>query len=170
MAAPVLAETPDQAALRAVLEETGVNVRDHERHDVAIEDCTITTHWWKKQKDGTWLLWSSFQFNMAKAVLKEGEPGEFVVMALEGHHEQEDMALFMFEMRGDTRARYEVPYARRAPKSEVRPSPRGDGTSHYYRESRKFFIRHEGVGIAARAKRFGAAYVEYVARYCLNLG
>lgn len=176
LATAVQAEAPDlsalnQEALLQTLLRSGINIRAEEKHEVAVDDCQMTTFWWKLQQDDTWMLWSSFQFEMATATLQESsfEPGVHVLMAYEGAGSDDDMAMFFFSMRNGVEARYELPFARRAPKEPqvARPSPRGDGTSHYYDSSTSFFIRHENPGIGKRARTFGAAYMEWVRRYCM---
>lgn len=162
-------ERLDQAGLREVLIETGTNLRAHERHEVAIEACEMTTYWWRKREGTGWIMWSSFQFPMASAVLGDGSAVPANI-AVENHFEQEDMALFVFEMVPGAEARHEVPFERRRPDGAPRPSPRGDGTTHHYMSATNFFVRHENRGIADRARRFSAAYVEYVARYCNVFG
>lgn len=164
--------TMSEPELRQVLIETGQNIRATERHNVEVDACTMTTHWWKKRDTGAWILWSSFHFQMDAAMLREdrSNPGVHVLMVLENARDMEDMAMFFFEMLPGTHARYEKPFARSLPKREGLPSPRGDGSSHYYDTSVSFFVRHEGVGIADRARRFSAAYVEYQRRYCFLAG
>lgn len=158
----------DQEGLRAVLVETGINIRPHERHAVEVEGCEMTTLWFR-EKNGDWVMWSSFQFEMGAAQLGDGSAVP-VTMALEGHRSLEDMAFFVFEMLPGAEARHEVPFARRAPQGVAERSERGDGTTHHYTRATSFYIRHENHGIADRARRFAAAYVEYVARYCNVMG
>lgn len=165
---PVPLQAMSQAELRAVLIETGQNLRDSERHAVEVEGCQMTTYWWKMQPDGSDVLWSSFQFNMALADLRENkaQPGTYAFLALENARGLEDLAMFFFAMRDGVTARYEKPFVRSAPRGDRTPSPRGDGSTHYYDTSVSFFVRHEGVGIADRAGRFAAAYVLYADSFC----
>lgn len=155
----------DQEQLRAVLIENGLNLRPHERHAVTVEGCQMTTEWWRLREADRWVMWSSFQFQMAAAQLGDGSavPAE---IAMEGHTDLEDMALFVFKMVSGSAARHEVPFERRDPKEAPRASPRGDGSTHHFLDATRFFVRHENHGIADRARRFSAAYVEYVRRYC----
>lgn len=158
----------DQDGLRAVLIETGTNIRAHERHAVEVDGCEMTTLW-HRLRGAQWVMWSSFRFEMGAARIGDGSAVP-VTLAMEGHDTFEDMAVFLFEMLPGTEARHEVPFARRAPSGPVTPSERGDGTTHHYGSAVSFYIRHENHGIADRARRFAAAYVEYVERYCNVIG
>lgn len=171
-ATPCSAEDPragfdglDQEGLRAVLVKTGANLRAEERHAVEVTDCEMTTYWWRLREGTRWVMWSSFRFQMGAAQLGDGSDVPAKI-AVEDYPGQEDMALFVFRMAPGVAARHEVPFERRGPRGAVRPSERGDGSTHHYLEATRFYMRHENPGIAARARRFSAAYVEYVRRYC----
>ncbi len=176
LAAPALADDPragfdglDQEGLRAVLIETGTNLRPLERHGVEVDGCEMTTYWWRLREDTRWVMWSSFRFQMGAAMLGDGSDVPAKI-AMEGHQELEDMVLFMFRMAPGLTARHEVPFERRGPRGPARPSERGDGSTHHYLDATDFYMRHENRGIADRARRFSAAYVEYVRRYCKVTG
>jgi len=166
-AAPALAESP--AALRAQIEAAGTHARPGiERHTVRVQDCTMTTFWWRSDQPGEGeLLWSSFSFDMSLTPIKQPARGGPSAAVPGGGADGADFVMVFFEPSKSAPARHER-LVLRAPKADlpVTPSPRGVGTTHYFQDSGGFFFRHEGAGVIEKAKRFVDAYMRYVDAHC----
>ncbi len=72
-------------------------------------------------------------------------------------------------MRGETTARFERSDLRPR-RGETTPSPRGNGTSHYYERADDFFFSMMGEDVEAKAKLFTDSYLAYVRQYCVPIG
>ena len=69
----------------------------------------------------------------------------------------------------DAVARHEKPRSRDIRK-EARPSPRGDGTTHYYDTSEKFRFEMDGENTRAKARQFADGYRRYIREHCALSG
>lgn len=158
-----------QAELRARIEASGTHSFDDTRHSVKVEGCQLTTERWRDRPDHGWVLWSSFQFDMINAVLptNSSDPGKsFLSVPINSDVPDERLVMIVFNMRDGTSARFEKSVLR-PPKGDTKPSPRNDGTTHYFQDSVSFFFRMEGTDVDEKARNFVTAYQHYVSEYCM---
>lgn len=150
------------------IEAGGTNDFEDERHTAEIDGCQMTTYRWRDMPEHGWVLWSSFQFDMVDGILSANagtqEPRYHYAIMEKGVTER-GLVVIQFKMREGTFARFERS-ALRVASADTRPSPRGDGTTHYYQESDDFFIGMQGAGVAEKAKAFTEGYERYVREYC----
>lgn len=150
----------------------GKHETDEQRNSVRIDDCTMTTERWLNRADEGWTLWSSFQFDMFMAEFDfvQKDPVQHYIYAGEKSGDDPNgLVLVGFKMRGEATARFEKS-VHRPPKNETRPSPRGDGTSHYFEDTNSFFFSMQGSGVEAKANLFTQSFARYVASYCTPIG
>lgn len=166
---PLLADT--RADLIAQMETSGKHAFDDENHSVKVEGCTIITERWKNVPDHGWVLWTSLTFAMMDAVLDEDRnvPGQrfFYVPAKDAP--KNDLMFISFKTREGTTARHEKSVMRKSRK-QTRPSPRNDGTTHFYEEQVSFFILFKGEGVYEKGFGFTTAYRQYKQDYCTFTG
>lgn len=166
-----LAETPPPESAEALIGQmvsAGANEYADERHAVEIAGCQLTTYRWKKQADGSWVLWTSFKVPMLQVALGENpqEPGEFFVGV---DSIEPEMALIFLEAVDGYELIHEKPFLR-TPKGEFTPSQRGDGTTHYFETKDSGVIIQQGAGVVEKARLFSSAYRRYRERYCTFIG
>lgn len=161
------------AALRAQLEAAGTNARPGiERHAVQVDQCQMTTFWWRSDTEAEGeVLWSSFSFDMSVTTIVQPTKGGPSVAVPGGGGQGRDFVIIFFEAPDTALAQHERHILRPpSPELEVIPSPRGDGTTHYFQVSDRFFYRHEGEGVIDKANRFVDAYTRYVEAHCTFTG
>ena len=90
---------------------------------------------------------------------------KYVYVVLDVGPPEKGVGLVFFTMREGTLARQERSILREG-SGETQPSPRGDGTTHYFREIEDFFFMMQGEGVEQKAATFAAGYERYVANYC----
>lgn len=160
------------AELRAAILAGGHHETDEQRNSVSINSCTMTTQRWKNIKDEGWVLYSSFRFDMWSATLsfarEEGAP-KYMYAGADSEPDPKGVALVGFKMRAGSEARFEKSVLRK-PKGETRPSPRGDGTTHYYEQITNFFFSMQGIGVEDKARLFTESYDVYVREFCTPIG
>ncbi|MEP6064809.1 MAG: hypothetical protein ABJ246_03160 [Paracoccaceae bacterium] len=158
----------DRDDLIHALETAGRHSYEDERREVKVNGCQMTTYRWRDRPDHGWVLWTSFQFDMADAQLNEDSrfPGKkYVYAKLKDEPEEIGMVIFGFTMREGTQTRQERSILR-DPSSETQPSPRGDGASHYYEWRGDMLISMKGTDVKERAITFTNSYDRYVEEYC----
>lgn len=163
---PVIAG--EQDALAREIEDAAMHAFEGERHSVEVDGCQLTTFRWRDRPDHGWVLWTSFRFDMVNAKLSEGsrETGKkYVYVVSDDGPPEKGMALVFFKMRENTLARQERSILRER-LGKTQPSPRGDGTTHYFREIDDFLFTMQGTGVEKKAATFAAGYERYVADYC----
>ena len=152
--------------LIASIVAAGTNNHEDRKHTVEISGCTMTTYFWHNVEDDGWVLWSSFVFAMQDAsfspmVAATGKP---YASFNDGTH-----IFISFEMQNDQHARHEKSILR-PKRGAATPSPRGDGTTHYFEMKKSFFISHVGPGVDQKADRFTKGLTTYAERYCTFIG
>ena len=170
--ASVLCASPATADRKAELIETlkrsGAHAFEDERREVEIDGCQMTTYRWRDRPDHGWVLWTSFQFDMAVAVLDKDTRFAnkmHVYVKLRDGPPEIGFALYAFKMREGTLTRQERPI-QRDPSGETEPSPRGDGTSHYYEWRDNMIVSITGPDVEEKAQTFTNSYNTYVKDYC----
>ncbi|WP_428511531.1 hypothetical protein [Roseovarius sp.] len=172
---PSLSQAEDnKQALIATLIESGTHDFEDERHTVEVLDCTMTTYRWRNRPEHGWVLWSSFKFPMALGQIMEtkgadGTPQPFASTNFGGERPPYNMVVISFEMPSDTPARFEKSTLRKRPE-ESWPSPRGDGTTHFYQKAENVNIVHHGPGVVDKARQFTSAFREYIENHCIFTG
>jgi hypothetical protein len=162
----------DRAALIATIVSGATNETAEERHTAEIDDCVMTTYRWKNTKDKGWVLWTSFVFGMADASFsgwKKNSDNLFLDSYARTENGRIQLAIISFQMREGVLAQHEKSVMRNRP-SGTEPSPRGDGTTHFYDTQDDFFIVHKGPGVHQKAQSFTRGYKTYVERYCTFVG
>lgn len=159
----------NRADLIAVIEAAGHNETDAERHRVEISGCTMTTYFWRNLSDQGWVLWTSFLIPMPDVMLIEDKkvPGNFFHsfrIADKPH-----TAIILFQAREGVEVRHEKPVQRKS-KRETTPSPRGDGTTHFYEYKDEFLIFQKGPDVIDKARAFSEGFLRYVQEYCTFIG
>jgi hypothetical protein len=166
IATPASADIKDDLLQR--IEGAGQFAYADERRNVEINGCQMTTFRWRDIPDHGWVLWTSFQFDMVDAQLNEDRrfPGrKYAYTTLEAGPPEIGFGLYGFTMREGTLTRHEKPWLRDA-QSDTTPSPRGDGTTHYYEFKTEMVVSMNGPGVAEKAIAFTTSYDQYVAEYC----
>ena len=164
------ASADERSDLIAEIVEAATHAHDDERHEIEIDGCQITTFRWKELPDTGWTLWSSFRFDMADGELSASTTNSedrFVYMPIGGKLDKTGIALVVFTMRDGTFARFERSNQRKQ-REGAWPSPRGDGTSHYFEKIDNFFFRLQGNGelVESKARSFTTKYLLYIREYC----
>lgn len=156
--------------LIAKIEAAGTNETEEYRHSVDVTGCAMTTYRWKNHEEKGWLLWSSFQFAMADTSFTPDalSPNQSFI-GIETSKENDEFIMIVFKMREGTLARFERHVLRETEKPR-QPSPRNDGTTHYYIQSDQFMITQQGPGIVAKARVFTDSYKQYVREHCQFVG
>lgn len=150
------------------LESSGSHLFEDERLEIEVDGCQMTTFRWRELPEHGWILWTSFQFDMVDAQLDEDKrfPGKkYAYGKLEDGPPEVGFALYAFTMREGTFTRQERSILR-DPSGETMPSPRGDGTTHYYEWRNTMLISMKGSGVEEKAITFTTSYDEYVKEYC----
>ncbi|MEO0937037.1 MAG: hypothetical protein AAFY38_02665 [Pseudomonadota bacterium] len=170
-AVAVAADSPE--VLRAQIEAAGANARPGiERHAVQVDQCQMTTFWWRSDTEAPdEVLWSSFSFDMSVTTIVQPAKGGPSVAVPGGSAGGGDFVIIFFNAPDTARAQHERHILRPpSPDRDLTPSPRGDGTTHYFQPSNRFFFRHEGNGVIDKARRFVDAYTRYVEAHCTFTG
>ncbi|MEL6681054.1 MAG: hypothetical protein AAFQ09_00235 [Pseudomonadota bacterium] len=170
LGSPSYAES--QASLAAAIEDAATNEYQDERHSVEIEGCLMTTFRWRDRPGHGWVLWTSVQVDMVDAEINENalRPGEKFGYAVRDPGPPEiGFGLIGFTMRPATLARQERSILRE-PSMETAPSPRGDGTTHYYEYREEFFFTLEGPNVGDKLRSFPILYDRYIENYCTFTG
>lgn len=157
-----------QETLAREIEDAATHAFEDERHTVEVDGCQLTTFRWRDRPDHGWVLWTSLKFDMVNAKLSEGgrETGQkYVYALLDKGPPEKGIALVFFTMREGTLARQERSILRER-SGETQPSPRGDGTTHYFRDIDDFFFMMQGEGVETKTAIFAAGYEQYIADYC----
>ncbi len=166
-AGSLLAEETRESLI-AQIELAGQNEYKDERHAVEVNDCQLTTYRWKHLEDEGWVLWTSFEFPMLLVDLSEfttdgglrhyffieGSPGDVIIV---------------FNAKDGFEFTHEKPF-HRPHKGEIEPSPRGDGTTHYFEKKPSGYISHTGPDVEQKACLFTSGYHRYVQTYCAFIG
>lgn len=161
----------DKTELIQALEDSGKHIFEDERREVQVDGCQMTTFRWRDVPDHGWVLWTSFQFDMVDAQLNEDNrfPGKkYAYAKLEDGPPEIGFAVYGFSMREGTLTRQERSVLRE-PSKEVVPSPRNDGTSHYYEWRDNMLISMKGPGVEEKAITFTSTYDAYVKEFCAFL-
>lgn len=162
----------DRASLIATIVSAATNETAEERHTVEIDDCVMTTYRWKNTKENGWVLWTSFLFGMPDADFsgwKKNSDKLFLDSYSRTENGRTQLAIISFQMREGLFAQHEKSVMRNRP-SGTKPSPRGDGTTHFYDTQDNFYIVHKGPGVHQKAQSFTRGYKTYVERYCTFVG
>jgi hypothetical protein len=168
LAVPAMADSRD--SLIQAMESSGSHEYEDERREVKIDGCQMTTFRWREIPEHGWVLWTSFQFNMDDAQLDEDKrfkDKRYAYAKLEDGPPEIGFAFYGFTLREGTFARQERSVLRE-PEGETEPSPRGDGTTHYYQQMDSILISMKGPGVEEKAIAFTASYVAYVNEYCTS--
>ncbi|MDE4306340.1 hypothetical protein PXK30_22140 [Phaeobacter gallaeciensis] len=158
----------DKSELIQALEASGKHFFEDERREVRVDGCQMTTFRWRDVPDQGWVLWTSFQFDMVDAQLDEDKrvPGKkYAYAKLEDGPPEIGFAFYGFSMREGTLTRQERSVLRE-PSKKAAPSPRGDGTSHYYEWRDSMLISMKGPGVEEKAITFTSTYDAYVKEFC----
>jgi hypothetical protein len=168
-ALPSYADT--RADLIAQIQAGGKHDFGDERHSVQVEGCTLTTERWQNHPEHGWVLWTSLSFAMVDAALSEDKrtPGQYFFHIEMNDDPAQDMMIVTFKMREGTTARHEKSVLRKSRK-ETRPSPRNDGTTHFYEDQTNFFFMFRGPGTLDKGQAFSTAYRQYKQDYCTFTG
>ena len=166
MAGPVVAE--GRADLIAQIEAAGQNEYKDERHAVKINDCQLTTYRWKHLEDEGWVLWTSFEFPMLLVDLREMKNGDEMRHYIFSETDP-GLVVIGFKAREGFEFTHEKPFHRK-PKGEFEPSPRGDGTTHYFDRKSSGYIIQQGPDVEEKAHLFTTGYLRYVQTYCAFIG
>lgn len=167
LAGPLLAET--RAELIAVIEAAGHNETDQERNRVEIAGCTMTTYRWRNVPDKGWILWTSFLIPMPDVMFVEDKKNAGSFFSAIELVERDDLVIIQFEARDGVEVRHEKSVLRKS-KRETSPSPRGDGTTHFFEYKDRFFIIQEGADVIEKARIFTEGYRRYVQDFCTFIG
>jgi len=166
----------DYAVLAAQLIAAGTNEFEDERHSVQIDDCVITTYRWRDLPDHGWTLWSSFHFHISDVELAVTDPRIqesyiFVQDRDAPSGEAAGTAIILFQSYGDILVRHERSVLREpTPTDRTGPSPRGDGTSHYYEWRSWFVVSLSGPFAMEKGRDFTRAYQRLASDYCTKIG
>ncbi len=158
---------PQEDLARAI--EAGVkHAYQDERLEAEVEGCQMTTYRWRDLPEQGWVLWTVFQFDMADASPREDKlrPGmKYAYSPLAKGPEGHGFAIIGFEMREGARVRQERSILR-PPSGETQPSPRNDGTTHYYEWRDEFIFAFEGPDLEPKVAGLVQDYETYVKDYC----
>lgn len=158
LATPAAAD--EKTELIQALEISGKHVFEDERREVQVDGCQMTTFRWRDVQDHGWVLWTSFLFDMVDAQLDEDSrfPGKkYAYAKLEEGPPEIGFAAYGFSMREGTLTR-QARSVLRTPSKETVPSPRGDGTSHYYEWRDSMLITMRGPGVEQKAITFTSTF------------
>lgn len=173
-AALCLATTPlataeeTRESLIAQIERAGQNEHDNRRHAVKVDDCQLTTFFWKYIENEGWVLWTSFKIPMLLVDLAEFETQDgsrfFLSVGSEPY-----LTLIQFEAKEGADFTHEKPH-RRESVGETRASSRGDGKTHYLDTVKGGLVMHTGPNVEEKAHLFTTGYIRYVQTYCAYIG
>ncbi|WP_159809633.1 hypothetical protein [Litoreibacter roseus] len=166
LASPAAAD--DRAQLIQVLESSGTHLFEDERREAHVNGCQMTTYRWRELADHGWVLWTSFQFDMADAQLDEDKRflgKKYAYAKLSDGPPEIGLAVYGFSMQEGTLARQERSILRE-PSRDTEPSPRGDGNSHYFEWRESMLVSMKGPDVDAKAISFTSTYDVYVKEYC----
>lgn len=156
-------------ALASEIENAATHAEADERHTAEINGCQMTTFRWRNRPEHGWVLWTSFQFDMSDAVLDENKliPTEKYVYAEQSTGQPETgFGVVAFTMKPGTLAQQERSVLRE-PSQEAKPSPRADGTTHYFEYRSNFFFSLKGQGVLEKVRSFTTLYDKYVSEFCV---
>jgi hypothetical protein len=141
--------------------------RQDKRRSVDIDGCTMTTYLWRNEPNYGWTLWSALQFAMEDTFFVEDSkfPGHYFYDMKPWEKGSESLVVIGFRMREGSYARAENSILRET-KHETQPSPRGNGTSHYFTRRSEWHIVLNGPSAVANARIFTEGYRQYVSDYC----
>ena len=168
LACPAMADRKVDLVL--AMERSGSHEYKDERRKVELDGCRMTTYRWRNLPEHGWVLWTSFQFQMDDARLDEDKrfPGKkYAYARLEEGPPEIGFAFYSLTLREGAFARQERSVLRE-PTAETQPSPRGDGTTHYYQQLDSILISLEGPGVEEKAITFTRSYDDYVNEYCTS--
>lgn len=157
-----------QKELMVVLENAGLHSFEDEKREIKIEGCQMTTFRWRELPNHGWVLWTSFQFDMvdAQLIADKRSPGKkYAYAKLEDGPPEIGFAFYSFTMRDGTLARQERSILRE-PSKDTQPSPRGDGSTHYFEWRENMLITMKGSDVERRAITFTQSYDKYVRGFC----
>lgn len=168
---PIALWADTRADLITQMETSAKHEFGDERHSLKVDGCTIITERWRNDPEHGWVLWTSFTFAMANAMLIEDirTPGQYFFHIKLNDDPDQDLMMVTFETRKGTTARHEKSVLRKSRK-ETRPSPRNDGTTHYYVDQTSFFFMFRGPGTYEKGLGFTTAYRQYTQDYCTFTG
>lgn len=150
------------------MESSGKHQFEDERREIQIDGCQMTTFRWREFPEHGWVLWTSFQFDMVDAQLDEDKrfPGKkYAYGKLENGPPEVGFALYAFTMREGTFTRQERSVLREQ-SGDRKPSPRGDGTTHYYQWRNTMLVSMKGPKVEEKAIAFTTNYDKYVQEHC----
>ncbi|MEO9515904.1 MAG: hypothetical protein ABJH45_15635 [Paracoccaceae bacterium] len=107
-----------RANLIHVLETAGRHAYEDERREIEANGCQMTTCRWRDRPEHGWVLWTSFQFDMADAQLNEDErfPGKkYAYAKFKDEPEEIGIVILGFTMRDGTQTRQERSILRHHP-------------------------------------------------------
>ena len=166
IASPLIAG--DRTELIQALENSGRHLFEDKRREVEVDGCQMTTFRWRDLPDHGWVLWTSFQFDMVDAQLNEDSRflgKKYAYAKLKAGPPEIGFAVYGFSMREGSQTRQERS-ALREPSRETKPSPRDDGTSHYYEWRDSMLISMTGPRVEAKAITFTSTYDAYIKDFC----
>ncbi|SPJ30036.1 hypothetical protein [Falsiruegeria mediterranea] len=163
-----VAAASDRAALIAQIEAGGQNEYEDRRHSVEVNECQLTTYFWKKVAGEGWVLWTSFKIPMLLVDLAESktEYGFRHFFAAEG---DTPIAVINLKAKDGTDFPHEKSVLRK-PKGELVPSQRNGGDTHFIERQTDVIIMHVGPDVIEKAEMFTKGYIRYVQEYCAFTG
>ncbi len=158
-------------ALIAQIVAGGTNESAEERHAVEIAECQLTTFRWRKQSDGEWVLWTSFELPLLQVDFQklDSDTGRYFV-AIEHEVPQENMVVMTFKTHEGIKISHEKPFVRSQPKGEFTLSDRGDGASFFKEWKSSGAIIQQGPDVIAKAAVFTNALHRYQQKFCTFIG
>ncbi|SLN21444.1 hypothetical protein TRL7639_00578 [Falsiruegeria litorea R37] len=163
-----VAYASDRAALIAQIEAGGQNEHEDRRHAVEVDECQLTTYFWKKVEGEGWVLWTSFKIPMLLVDLAESKTkdGFRHFFAADG---EMPVAVINLKAKEGTDFAHEKSVLRK-PKGEFVSSQRNGGDTHFIERQTDVIIMHVGPGVIEKAEMFTKAYIRYVQEYCSFIG
>ncbi|MBO9452611.1 hypothetical protein J7426_20235 [Tropicibacter sp. R16_0] len=158
----------DREALIAQIEAGGQNEHEDRRHAVEVNECQLTTYFWKKVEGEGWVLWTSFKIPMLLVDLAESktEDGFRHFFAANG---EMPIAVINLKAKDGTDFPHEKSVLRK-PKGEFVPSQRNGGDTHFIERQTDVIIMHVGPDVIEKAEMFTKGYIRYVQEYCAFIG
>ena len=98
-----------------------------------------------------------------------GEDGLSHFVGAESTEHRPELAVIVFKGRDGFEFTHEKSVLRES-RRDTYPSPRGDGTTHYFEKKDQGVIIQEGPGVIAKAHLFTTGYLRYVQTYCAFIG